>query len=277
LITAFRAATLLSFSLVCTSIAIGQATPTATQAISLSAFAGVTGAYTGLDSSRNLGFTAGFDVSFKPLYRLYPSAEIRGTYPIDSGGVAGERNFLVGPKIERPYGPLHPYGDILYGRNKIEYLNGGYPNANGTLLYIESIASVLSFGGGADIDLTPHFAAKFDFQFQRYGAPVAASGDIYAKAFTAGVVYRIDFNHHFHYDKKTGQVTNLPKERTPPPPKTPAPPQPDNAAPAPPDAAAPPTPDGSAAPAPAPPDTSASPAPPDTSAPPAPAPAPPPQ
>ena len=241
---AFCAATLLSFSLVCTSIAAAQATPAARQNISLSAFGAATGSYTGLESSRNLGFTAGFDVGFKPFYRFYPSAEIRGTYPIDNGGVAGEKNFLVGLKLERFYGQFHPYGDILYGRNKIEYQDGGYPNADGTLLYVESVASVISFGGGVDIDLTPHFAAKVDAQFQRYETPVTASGDIYAKAVTVGVVYRIDFNHHFHYDRKTGQVTNLPKERIPPPPPLPPPPPSDTTTPPapPPDTAPAPTP-----------------------------------
>ncbi len=255
MITALRAATLLSFSLVCTSISVAQATPAATQPIHLSAFGGITGSYTGLEQSKNLAFTAGVDVSFKPVYRLYPSAEIRGTYPIDSGAIAGEKNFLAGLKVERPYGILHPYVDALFGRNKIEYLNGGYPNADGTLLYIESISNVFSFGGGFDVDLTPHFAAKFDGQFQRYDTPVTASGAIYAKAFTAGVVYRLDLNHHFHYDRKTDQVTNLPKERTTPPPKTPPtppPPAPDASTPTPPDATTPPAPDATTPPAPTP-------------------------
>jgi hypothetical protein len=240
LITAFRAASLLSFSLVCSSFAAAQATPTATQNLQLSAFGGITGSYTGLESSRNLGITAGADIGFKPFHLFYPSAEVRGTYPIDNGTTAGEKNIMGGLKLERFYGQYHPYVDVLYGRNKIDYQDGGYPNATGTLLYIESIANVISFGGGVDIDLTPHFAAKLDGQFQRYGTPVTASGDIYAKAFTLGVVYRLDFNHHFHYDRKTGQVTNLPKERTPPPPKTPPPPPP--AAPLPPDTTATPDP-----------------------------------
>lgn len=227
LITTFRAATLLSFSLVCTSMSVAQAIPAATQPIHLSGFGGITGSYTGLEQSKNLGITAGFDIGFKPFYRLYPSAEIRGTYPIDDGALIAEKNFLAGLKLERPYGFAHPYGDVLFGRNKIEYLNGGYPNAAGTLLYLESISNILSFGGGLDLDLTPHFAAKFDGQFQRYQTPVTASGYIYAKAFTAGVVYRIDFNHHFHYDRKTDQVTNLPKVPTPPAPKTPPPAPPD--------------------------------------------------
>jgi hypothetical protein len=263
LITAFRTTTLLSFSLVCTSIAFpssaaAQATPAATQPIHLSAFGAIAGTYTGLEDSRNLSITAGADIGFKPFYRFYPSAEFRGTYPIDNGAVAGEKSILFGIKLERLYHQFHPYGDVLYGRNKIEYQDGGYPNANGTLLYVESVASVISFGGGVDIDLTPHFAAKFDGQFQRIDTPVTDSGYIYAKAFSAGIVYRLDFNHHFHYDRRTGQVTNLPKDRTPPPPKTPPPgaptgqPTDPNAPPTSDATATTPPPDASAPPAPAP-------------------------
>lgn len=227
-----RAIPLLYFSLGClfavnARLVAAQATPAATQPIHLSAFGGLTGAYTGLSNSRNLSLTAGFDVSFKPYQRFYPTAELRGTYPMDSGALAGERNFLAGLKVERPYRQVfHPYGDLLYGRNKIVYQNGGYPNASGTLLYESTVANVLALGGGVDIDLTPHFAAKFDGQFERYQTPVNPSGHINSAALTAGVVYRIDFNHHFHYDRRTDQVTNLPRERAPkavPPPPPPAP------------------------------------------------------
>ena len=284
----FRSLTLLSFSLTVTSIAVtsiavtssaaAQATPSAIQNLQLSAFGGLTGAYTGLESSKNLSLTAGADVGFRPLFGVYPSIEVRGTYPMDSGTVAGERNILFGVKVEKPYRRvLHPYGTFFYGRNEIKYQGGGYPNATGTLLYIDSIANMFSLGGGVDIDLTPHFAAKFDGQFQRYETPVTASGAVYAKAFTIGVVYRIDFNHHFHYDRRTGQVTNPRKEPLPPAPKPVPPPPPDAATPdqpAPADAA-PPAPADTAAPAPTPaPDPNAAPpAPSPDSAAPAPAPA----
>jgi hypothetical protein len=238
---------LLSFSLVVFVVAGcpfsgAQATPAATQPIHLSGFGGLTGAYTGLKSSRNLGLTAGVDVSFKPFYRLYPSAEIRGTYPVDSGTLAGERNFLAGLKLERPYrNVFHPYVDFLYGRNKIDYNNGGYPNPSQTLLYVSTVGNILALGGGIDVDLTPHFAAKLDAQYERYQTPVVASGDLNSVAITAGVVYRLDFNHHFHYDRRTDQVTNLPKQPAPrpvPPPPPPSSPAPDASSP--PDATTPP-------------------------------------
>jgi hypothetical protein len=266
------AVTLLSFSLALPSMAHAQDAPAAIQRLSISAFAGATGTFTGLDSSRNAAITAGVDLSFRPIHGLYPSVEIRGTYPVDNGGIAGERNVLGGIKVEKYFGKFHPYGDGLYGRNEIDYQQGGYPNANGTLLYVTSIANMFSVGGGVDIDLTPHFAVKIDGQFQRYETPVTTSGYIYSKAGTIGVVYRFDFNHHFHYDRRSGQVTNLRKEAAPRPVR-PAPPgapdattpPPDSAAPAPPDTApqaTAPAPDPGAAPAPTPDPGAPAPAPP---------------
>jgi hypothetical protein len=263
------AVTLLFFSLSVPSMAHAQGTPAAIQRLSISAFGGATGTFVGLDGGRNAAITAGVDLSFRPFHGYYPSAEFRGTYPVDSGGIAGERNFLGGIKIEKYFGKLRPYGDVLFGRNKIVFQGGGYPNANGKRLYLVSIANVGAVGGGIDIDLTPHFAFKLDGQLQRYATPVTASGDIYSKAGTIGVVYRVDFNHHVHYDKRTGQVTNLPKEPAPrpvPPPPAAAPDAtaPDDAAPAAPDATMPAgTPDPAAAPATAPapaPDPAAAPA-----------------
>ncbi len=188
--TVVRALTLLCSLLVPSSLVHAQAMPAASQPISLSAFGGVTGTFTGLDGGKNLGITAGGDIGFRPFYRFYPSVEVRGTYPIDDGNVASQKNILFGGKLERYYGSFRPYVDFLYGRGKIDYLHGGYPNPAGTLLYLNSISNVFSVGGGLDLTLTDHFALKFDGQFQRYGAPVTTSGSLYSKPFTIGVVYR---------------------------------------------------------------------------------------
>jgi hypothetical protein len=185
----FRALTLFCFAWVVCSLAHAQAMPAANKPFSFSAFAGATGAYTGLSGGKNVGITAGGDISFKPFHRFYPSVEVRGTYPVDDGNVDSQENILFGVKAERYYGNFRPYVDFFYGRAKIDYEHGGYPNPAGTLLYLDSISNVYAPGGGVDYTLTDHFALKVDFQFQHYGAPVAPSGSIYAKALTIGVVY----------------------------------------------------------------------------------------
>jgi hypothetical protein len=188
--TGFRALTLFCFALVACSLVHAQAMPAANKPFSFSAFAGATGTYTGLSGGKNLGITAGGDISFKPYHFFYPSVEVRGTYPIDDGKVDAQENILFGVKAERYYGNFRPYVDFFYGRAKTTYENGGYPNPAGTLLYLDSISNVYAPGGGVDYTLTDHFALKVDFQFQHYASPVSPSGSLYAKALTLGVVYR---------------------------------------------------------------------------------------
>ncbi|MGA8940120.1 MAG: outer membrane beta-barrel protein [Acidobacteriaceae bacterium] len=188
--TGFRALALLCFAFLACSIVHGQAMPTASRPFTFSAFGAATGTYTGLRGGKNLGITAGVDMNFKPFHMFYPSAEVRGTYPVDDGKVDAQENLLFGPRIERYYGHLRPYVDFLYGRAKVDYQNGGIPNPAGTLLYLDSVSNVFSFGGGLDYTLTDHFALKIDGQFQRYSVPVTTSGAIYSVPLTIGVVYR---------------------------------------------------------------------------------------
>jgi hypothetical protein len=190
----------------CAPCAFAQALHTATQPMSLSAWGGATGTFVNLaptnaigdttlfNSGRNLGITAGVDLRVWQFHGLLPSIEIRGTYPMAKGTVASEENGLVGIKVEHIFGRYHSYGDVLFGRSEIQYQGGGYVSPNQQYLYLQSFSNVLSFGGGADIDVTRHFAAKVDLQLWHQSVPVTASGTLNSLAITAGVVYRFDFN-----------------------------------------------------------------------------------
>ena len=176
---------------------LGQAAPTATRPIHLSAFGGVTGTYTGLFGGRNLGITAGADLGIRSFYKLRPFIEVRGTYPIKKGHVDSQKNFLGGLVVARPFGRLVPYVDLLVGRGSIDY-GAGRVTPDRTLYYIKSASNVYSPGIGLDFELTDHFALKADAQIQRYSSPVAPSGHIYSKPITFGVVYRINVDRAPH-------------------------------------------------------------------------------
>jgi hypothetical protein len=178
-----------------TAGAVGQARSTATQMLRLSAFGGINGTYTGLEGGRNVGITGGVDLGFRPFFRLRPSLEVRGTYPTHDDGIDSQRNVLVGGKIERAFGRLRPYGDVLYGRGALNFPQG-FPDPTGQVMYARTVGSVIAFGGGLDYDLTPHLALKADVQVEQYATPVTVSGHVDAKSGTAGLVYRFDFNHH---------------------------------------------------------------------------------
>jgi hypothetical protein len=174
--------------------AYGQASPTAVQPLRISAFAGVTGTNTGLASEKNAGITAGFDIGFLPLFRLYPSAELRGNYALDQGSVDGQKSILGGLKIAAHLGRIQPYGDFLCGRGEMNYASG-FQRSHTNIFYTQSSSNVISPGGGVGLTLSDRWAMKFDVQLQHWSSPVTPTGHQYATAGTLGVAYRFDFNH----------------------------------------------------------------------------------
>ncbi len=183
---------------------VGQSKATASRTFEPSAFLGFTGTYTGLDGTRNLGVTAGFDLGFHPFFGLLPSLEIRGTYPINSGAVVGEESFEGGLRVQKRYRRVRPYADVLIGRGQLNYQNGGFIVPVQNFVYIQSTSNVFSPGFGVEVDATEHFALLLDGQFQHWSVPfdpsgaTAATGTIYSKAGTVGVVYRFGWLLHGH-------------------------------------------------------------------------------
>lgn len=170
---------------------------TAVQPWSLSAFGGVDGTYTGIEGGKNLGVTAGIDLRVFTFGRYMLSGEVRGTEPLHDGRVDSQNDVLAGIKVDRVlFGRVNPYANILIGRGRIDYQSGGYAIPSQGLIYIGSNSTVISPGAGVDLDLEDHFAIKLDAQFQHWDTPVTTSGSVYAKALTAGIVYRFDFNHY---------------------------------------------------------------------------------
>ncbi len=166
-----------------------QALPTATANVHLSAFAGVSANYTGLELAKNGDVVAGVDFGVGSFKGFYPSLEARGLYPIDKGQTVNLENALGGLRLARLKGNIQGYGDVLFGRGKLNFPNG-YPTPSGTYTVLSNTTNVLSFGGGVEYFFKPHWGVKGDFQFQRYQTPVTVSGSLYSKVFTAGVVYR---------------------------------------------------------------------------------------
>jgi hypothetical protein len=181
-----------------THIASAQAAPAGTQKLQLSAFVAATGTLTNLEGGKNLGITAGADLTFLGFRRFRPAFEARGSYPIDKGHISSQKNFLLGPKVEYPLGKFHPYADFLIGRGQIDYHDPGF--VFGNTLYISSNTTVYSPGVGFDYNLTHTLAVKADAQFQHWDTPVTTSGTIHPTALTFGVVYNFDFNRGHRHD-----------------------------------------------------------------------------
>jgi hypothetical protein len=159
----------------------------------LSGFGGLSGVYTGLSGGKNLGITAGIDLALPEFKRIRPAIEFRGTYPIDKGTIASERSVLGGLKVNFLLGRrFQPYGDFLFGRGQINYSTGYYYQ---NFDYVLTTGYVYSPGAGVDFQLSDHFRAKVDVQYQRFDSTPTASGTVYSTQGTVGLVYVFDFNH----------------------------------------------------------------------------------
>jgi hypothetical protein len=202
-ISRFRFACTLALLAIASS-AVAQSAPTASRGYELSAFAGATGTYTGLQGSRNAAITAGVDLGFHPFFGLLPAIEIRGSYPVDSGAIVGQEDVMGGLRVQKRYNRIRPYVDILFGRGQLNYQNGGYVVVAQDFRYLQSTSNVISPGLGFEVDATEHFALLLDGQYQHWdlpfgtGANPAIPGSVYAKAGTIGVVYRFGWLQHGH-------------------------------------------------------------------------------
>jgi hypothetical protein len=171
------------------------AQPTANKLLEISSFGGINGTYTGLSGGKNLGVTAGVDISSRSFRGFRPFLEGRGTYPIDGGHINAQRSALGGIRVERYMRPgLRLYGDFLLGRGQIDYQNGGYPSPDGDFLILKSTGNVFSPGVGAECQLTEHFTGLLDVQFQHWDSPATASGHLWSTPIMLGARYRFDFN-----------------------------------------------------------------------------------
>lgn len=204
LCTALFAGTLSCLAALCSRSAQAQSVPTASRGVVPSVFGGVTGAYTGLYGSRNLGLTAGLDVGFKPYFGFLPSIELRGTYPVDSGSIVGEEHVEGGLRLQKRYRGFRPYVDFLYGRGQLNYQHGGLAVPMQAFRYLQTTGNVISPGVGVEVDVTPHVAVLFDGQYQIWHVPfdpsgkTANSGHLNSFPGTIGVVYRFSWLEHGH-------------------------------------------------------------------------------
>lgn len=163
-----------------------------------SAFVMVGGTYTGVgpfgnathrNGGKNLALTAGGDLDFLSFGNFMLGAEVRGSYPLDSGHVVGEKSILGGARVSYVTGNLiRPYADGLFGRGQMNYQDGGY--AVGNLLYSQTATNIYDFGGGAEFDIMRQISLKVDVQAQHWNTPVIPSGHVWSAQGSIGAAYR---------------------------------------------------------------------------------------
>jgi hypothetical protein len=188
-----------------------QAAPTAVRRLAPSAFVMFSGVETGVATrgeaslahgGHNLSVTAGGDLGVFTFSRYALAAEVRGTFPVNSGKIVGVEDILGGLRISRePTGIMgrgntnwRPYADVLFGRNQMNFQSGGYFVSSGssTLIYKQSAGTMFQAGGGVEYDFNPHFSIKVDAQAMLSQTPVVnTSSGAFGGQVSAGVSYRL--------------------------------------------------------------------------------------
>ena len=169
------------------------AAPSASKRLGLSAFGGVAVVSPSYQSNTdteglntNTGLTVGGDLT-RGLRWVQPSLEVR--YDWSTGNTVLEKTLSGGLKVEKAFGRLHPYGDLLLGYGIIDFQ---HPAIFPTGPYTHDNSFVYQGGGGLDLDLSPRFALKLDAQAQswRLGSEANRLTPVLG---TAGILYRIPF------------------------------------------------------------------------------------
>ena len=172
-----------------------QALPTATKTAEISAFGGYTVTSPDYGPLTKTGFMFGSDFTLFPHWHVDPSIEARFSFA--HAPAISERAFLIGPRVQTEvlHNRLHPYADFLFGVGTISYhpiVNPGDSSDSGR---------AISYGGGADYDLTRHISLKGDVQVQSWNLgtngffkPQGGDYTLSPITYTFGASYHFEFH-----------------------------------------------------------------------------------
>jgi opacity protein-like surface antigen len=172
----FRFFTLAAGLTLSTSLAYGQAGPTATRPADLQVGAGFTWAHSDYVPNDIGGFAFYADYDLRSRYGLeFDFHQVKDPHndALIPSNHFSERTYEVGGRYVRHYynGRLAPYGKVLYGRGVANFPAHLLITPTGTEAYIDNIAyNLVSLGGGADYRLTNRVNVRADFEYQHWFA-----------------------------------------------------------------------------------------------------------
>jgi opacity protein-like surface antigen len=171
----------------------GQSLTTASKSAEISAFGGYVASQPDYGPFIKTGFGAGVDLTIFPRFPVAPSFEVRAHEV--SGPYLIQRSLMAGLRVQRDIrNRFHPYADFLIGVGQIEYKP--IPNPD----YTADQSKAYSIGGGINIDLAYHLAAKFDYQQQEWNLgpnaqnkPQGGDYTLSPTTMLVGVTYTVPF------------------------------------------------------------------------------------
>jgi len=192
-----RFAVLFLFALPFTGVSVfrscAQSLTTASKGAEISAYGGYVASSPDYGLFIKKGIGAGVDFTIFPRLPVAPSLEIRGHEAF--GGTVTEKALMAGLRVQKDLRQrYHPYADFLIGTGEIVYQVDPYPQYN------SDRSKAYSYGGGINIDVAKHFAAKFDFQEQSWNLgsngnlkPSGGNYTLSPRTFLVGATYTIPF------------------------------------------------------------------------------------
>jgi len=124
-----------------------------------------------------------------------PSLEIR--FKTASGITVGERTFGGGLRLEHQWSYFHPYADFMVSKGTITFADKNDIGSNGTG---SNGSIVYSYGGGVDYDFADQWAARVDFQGERWNLNETPALTLAPRALSIGILYRIRLHRRLNND-----------------------------------------------------------------------------
>ena len=172
----FPALSLLAALVFSTSLARGQAYPTASRGADLQVGAGFTWAHSDYVPN-NIGgyaFYATYDlVGLFGIEANFHRVRDPNPDPLVPSNHFSETTYEIGGRYVRPIyrWRLAPYGKVLYGRGVVNFPAHQIATPGGLETYIDNIGyNLVSFGGGTDYRLNNRINLRVDFQYQHWFA-----------------------------------------------------------------------------------------------------------
>ena len=164
-----------------------QGRPTASKEAAISFFGAYSRVSTDRSSQKDNGFTVGFAYTRYLHWLLTPSLEVRSK--IATGSTVSERTFGGGIRVEHRFKNFYPYANFFGSYGKITFANP-VTSVPGPRYYYDD-STVYSTGAGLDYDITPTWAARFDYQFEHWHTGLKTT--FTPQIFSIGILYRIPF------------------------------------------------------------------------------------
>jgi opacity protein-like surface antigen len=176
---------ILSFLILHSESLEAQGLPAASKEAAISFFGTYSRVNTDRSSQKDNGFTVGFAYTRYLHWLLTPSLEVRAK--VATGATVSEKTFGGGIRVEHKFKNFYPYADFFGSYGKITFAN---PVTSGPRYYYDD-STVYSTGAGLDYDITPTWAARFDYQFEHWHTGL--KNTFTPQIFSIGILYRIPF------------------------------------------------------------------------------------